>query len=111
MKKTITRTQINFRGHLIPVIIWDNTRTDFSYIINDDNEILFTDGHCLECGHDWVPISTSIPSTCTPRECLPSGEIKTLEDYALIYFKDKKILGLYPDGVYQSITMKKKRGL
>ena len=78
----------------VPVVIWSDGRIAFSYAVNRRNEVVFTYGHGTGCGKGWVPVSTSLPSTCTPRPCLPTGEINTMEDYASIYFKDKIILGV-----------------
>jgi hypothetical protein len=93
MKQSIIITTLEFRGFHVPVVIWPDGRTTFSYAINE-NEVIFTEGHGIGHGSDWVPISSSLPSTCAPRPHLPSGEIKTLQDYASIYFKDKIILGV-----------------
>lgn len=100
---TITITAIEFRGFQVPVVIWPNGRIEFSYAINE-NEVMFTERHGMGCGNDWVPVSSCLPNTCAPRPCLPSGEIKTMEDYASIYFVDKTIIG-----VFNAVDLLKKR--
>jgi hypothetical protein len=87
-------TTIELRGFHVPVVIWPDGRTSFSYAVNE-NEVIFTEGHGMGSGDAWISVSSSLPSTCAPRPCLPTGEINTMEDYASIYFKDKIILGVF----------------
>lgn len=103
MKQSILITTIEFRGFHVPVVIWPDGRTSFSYAINE-NEVMFTEGHGMGCGNDWVAVSSSLPTTCAPRPCLPTGVINTMEEYASIYFVDKTIVG-----VFSAVDLLKKR--
>jgi len=94
MKNFIIIAKIEFRWFQIPVVIWPDGRIKFSYAVNRSNEVVFTEGHGIGHGGDWIPVSSSLPSTCAPRPGLPSGEIKTMEDYAFVYLNDKKIIGV-----------------
>jgi hypothetical protein len=89
------------REVLVPGWLYFNAaggcRFDFSYAHSyEQKKVVFMDGHKTDglVGHDWVPISSTIPQTVVPRPGLEDGMILTMEDYASVYMKNDQIMGL-----------------
>jgi len=61
----------------------------------DTGDFFFTDDYCIGAGYlssKWVPGSTNIPLSVKPRKSLPSGEVKTVDDYILIFHRDGRLI-------------------
>ncbi len=114
MLKKISESFVMFRNQKIPVYIQLGPRVlknekgetlefDFSYSFTYlDNwkteEFYFSDNHTIprsleDKDSHWVPVTTTIPSTVTPRETLPTGFITCLEDYVKVFLYDRKFMG------------------
>jgi len=68
----------------------------FSYAHSSkQKKIVFMESHTTDGleGDDWVPVSSSIPTSVVPRPGLEDGMILTMEQYASVYMKDDQIVG------------------
>jgi hypothetical protein len=73
----------------------------FSYAHSyKQKKVVFTDSHTTDglVGDDWVPVSSTIPQTVTPRPGLEDGLILTIEDYASVFMKGDQVVG---SAIYQ----------
>ena len=64
-----------------------------------NNCFFFSDDHCFGTGviDDFVPCTTQIPMSVTPRESLPSGLIDSVETYISVFHKDEQIIETFEE--------------
>lgn len=70
-------------------------RSSLITLVSSNNDsFFFSDDHCFGTGvlDDFVPCTTQIPMTVTPRECLPSGIVDSVETYLCIFHKGAQII-------------------
>lgn len=66
-------------------------RSSLTTLVSSGNgRFFFSDDHCFGTGvlDEFVPVTTQIPMSVTPRECLPSGLVDSVETYLLIFHKN-----------------------
>ncbi len=64
--------------------IWTNVETN-EYFFSDD----YSFPEDMENSDDWVSCSYRFPNRAAPRKGLESGEIKTIDDYLLVFKSDE----------------------
>jgi len=57
---------------------------------SDTNEFFVSNQHCDYDLPGFVPVTYSLPMEVAPRETLPSGIVKTLEDVIGVFYSDMK---------------------
>lgn len=67
--------------------IWSNIETN-EYFFSDSYEF----PHDMINSDDWCSCSYRFPNKAAPRKGLESGEIKTIDDYLLVFKDDEKEL-------------------
>lgn len=68
----------------------------------ENNTFFFSTNHCQnhDLGNNYVPCTHTIPSSVVPRESVPSGIVKNIEDLKAVFYDDLKEIP-NPDENYQ----------